>query len=276
MSFLSNAHTHTPYCDGKSAIADMLASARALGFFSLGFSGHAHQGFDPDYCMSEDAQRRYRSELRALADATADIRLYVGVEQDALVPHAFMAKNRADFDYILGATHYLPPETSGGAYVAVDGDAAALRACVASRYHGDVIAMAEDYYALEAEYVSREKPDVIAHFDLVRKHGLLDTAAPRYRKAVLRALERALPCGALLEVNTGGMARGGLATPYPEAFLLSAWREMGGRVTLASDCHDCRYLDFAFDKACALLRDLGYREAWALGARGALWDPVAL
>ena len=32
MSFLSNAHTHTTYCDGRSTIAEQLAAAQALGF----------------------------------------------------------------------------------------------------------------------------------------------------------------------------------------------------------------------------------------------------
>ena len=66
MIFPSNAHTHSRWCDGVDTIFDMVEAARALGFVSLGFSGHAGQGFDPAYSMAPDAQAGYFSQLRAL------------------------------------------------------------------------------------------------------------------------------------------------------------------------------------------------------------------
>ena len=69
MTFSSNAHTHSRWCDGADAIPAMVEAARALGFVSLGFSGHAWQGFDPDYSMAPDVQAGYFAELRALQAA---------------------------------------------------------------------------------------------------------------------------------------------------------------------------------------------------------------
>ena len=76
MSFLSNAHTHTDYCDGVSAIDETLAQARRLGFVSLGFSGHACLGFDPAYSMSPAAQQAYFARLRALQAQSAPPRIW--------------------------------------------------------------------------------------------------------------------------------------------------------------------------------------------------------
>ena len=109
MKFLSNAHTHTTFCDGRSTIGEQIAAAQRLGFVSLGFSGHAMQGFDWAYCMSPDAQAAYYASLRgaqaALRAAGALLTLHVGLEQDALVPDDSKAQNRRVYDYLIGSTH---------------------------------------------------------------------------------------------------------------------------------------------------------------------------
>ena len=282
MNFLSNAHTHTPYCDGRSTIAEQVAAARSLGFVSLGFSGHAMQGFDWKYCMSVEGQRAYALELRALQRESAENgllpKLYVGLEEDSLVPAAEKAKNRAEFDYRIGSTHYFP-ETLHGEWVAVDGSPELLKRCVAERFGGDALAMAEAYYTLHGATVERDRPDVIGHFDLVRKYAQqlgLDTGSAGYRSAALDALTQARRGCALLEVNTGGIARGYETTPFPAGFLLDAWREMGGEVTLTSDCHDARYLDCAFAETVVMLKSRGFTHALRLGTGNALWEEVAL
>lgn len=73
-------------------------------------------------------------------------------------------------------------------------------------------------------------------------------------------------------MNTGAIARGYRDDPYPTAELLGAWREMGGRTTITSDCHDAAKLDCAFDRAAELLRRTGYRTVLRLGTGGELWQ----
>lgn len=282
MMFLSNAHTHTTYCDGRSTVAEQLASARRLGFVSLGFSGHAMQGFDWKYCMSGEAQAAYFAELRALqaelAQSGHSPKLYVGLEQDALVPASEKQKNREQCDYVIGSTHYFP-EPLDGAWVAVDGDPELLSRCVRERFGGDPLKMAEMYYQLHGESIAKDKPDIIGHFDLVRKYAGrlgLDLNSPAYRRAALTALEAARAGCDLLEVNTGNIARGYEQLPYPAGFILDAWREMDGRVTLTSDCHEAGKLDCAFEPALTLIQAHGFRAVWRLGAGDALWEAVEL
>lgn len=282
MKFLSNAHTHTTYCDGKSTIREQIAAAQRLGFVSLGFSGHAMQGFDWAYCMSPEAQAAYYAELRreqaALAAAGAAPVLYVGLEQDALVPDAQKAKNRADYDYLIGSTHYFP-EPLDGAWVAVDGSPELLLRCIREQFHGDAQAMAAAYYALHGAYLQKDKPAIIGHFDLVRKYAGqigLDTNAPAYRRAALDALAKARQGCDVLEVNTGNIARGYDTQPYPAPFLLDAWRDMHGEVTLTSDCHDAAQMDCAFAETMAMLKAQGFKRVLRLGSGSALWDAVTL
>ena len=279
MTFVSNAHTHSRWCDGLDAIPDMVEAARALGFVSLGFSSHARQGFDPAYSMAPDAQAGYFAELRALQGEPGLPRLWAGLELDALAHPDCRREAFAHADYVIGSAHYLC-ESYGGAPVAVDGDPALLRRYVDETYHGDGLAMARAYFAIEEEALLRDRPQIIGHFDLLRKYAarlsLFDEADPAYRRLALSALEQAFPCGGVLEINTGGMARGYMTTPYPTLELLCAWRELGGSITLTSDCHDRRYLAHAFPQAVALARQAGFRTALRLGAGTKLWEETTL
>lgn len=279
MTFVSNAHTHSRWCDGLDAIPDMVEAARALGFVSLGFSSHARQGFDPAYSMAPDAQAGYFAELRALQGEPGLPRLWAGLELDALAHPDCRREAFAHADYVIGSAHYLC-ESYGGAPVAVDGDPVLLRRYVDEVYHGDGLAMARDFFAIEVNALLRDRPQIIGHFDLLRKYAarlsLFDEADPAYRRLALSALEQAFPCGGVLEINTGGMARGYMTTPYPTLELLCAWRELGGSITLTSDCHDRRYLAHAFPQAVALARQAGFRTALRLGAGTKLWEETTL
>lgn len=279
MTFPSNAHTHSTYCDGKSPLRDMIAAAKALGFVSLGFSGHAAQGFDFAYSMSQKNQNAYFQELRILQAAAELPRLWAGLELDVL---ATLADRRAAFaqaDYVIGSAHYLCREWQGES-VAVDGDPELLKRYVNEAFDGDGLAMARAYFDILAEGLLRDRPAIIGHFDLVRKYAatfkLFDETSPAYRTLALDTLERICPCGGVLEVNTGGMARGYLTTPYPTLELLGAWRELGGQITLTSDCHDARYLAYEFDSALQLVRQAGHRTVLRLGTGMDLWEEETL
>lgn len=279
MKFLSNAHTHTTYCDGKNTAREMLKAARQCHFLSLGFSGHADQGFDFGYSMGGGRQESYLRELRALQaelkEKQEQPRLWVGLEQDALVPLAQKLQNRERFDYILGSTHYLSADFYGQP-VAVDGDVGVLMAYVEEVYAGDMLAMAQAYFDAHVNMLRVDRPDVIGHFDLVRKHAstlhLRGSAA--YPQMALAALESAYAIGGVLEVNTGGMARGYMREPFPSKELLLAWREMGGAVTLTSDCHDAALLDYGFENMLSQLKEWGYKAVLRLGTGEALWEAV--
>ena len=104
MRFLSNAHTHSTFCDGKNPPEEMIRAAEKLGFVSLGFSGHASQGFDLEYSMTAETQRAYFETVRALGSA-AKLCVWAGLEQDTFAPDALKAENRRAADYVIGSAH---------------------------------------------------------------------------------------------------------------------------------------------------------------------------
>ena len=282
MSFDSNAHTHTQYCDGKNTAEEMIEAAKRLGFVSLGFSGHARQGFDAPYSMEGENQQLYLEELRCrqkrqLASGTGP-RLWVGIEQDTMVEPAQKAQNLQDFDYIVGSSHYICSDFHGSP-VSADGNLEPLRAYLKEVHRGDMLALVKEYFDVHTTMLLAERPDIIGHFDLIRKHavrqGFFDPEGTAYRKLALAALNNleGLPKSkSIMEVNTGGMTSGFLREPYPTWELLAVWREMGGQVTLTSDCHDEKWLDYAFEETLAKLKKLGYRQILRLGTGQSLWD----
>ena len=280
MRFRSNAHTHSTYCDGKSTVTEMIEKAKELGFTSLGFSGHGEQGFDSAYAMDDGREIAYLNELRALQQQTGRLRIWAGVEEDILAPETVKARHRKQMDYVLASSHYVhapegSPARMDGEWVAIDGSSAQMRQYVDRFMDGDGLAMVRHYYDTFCTALRAQRVDVIGHFDLIRKNavkaGLFDENDPAYRRIALDALESIRGVG-VLEVNTGAMARGYMETPYPTLVLLGAWREMGGEVTITSDCHRAEHLDFGFDTAMKLLCRAGYRRVLRLGSGSELWQ----
>lgn len=273
MKTLSSAHVHTTYCDGKTPAADMAKAAYEKGFVSLGFSSHGAQTFDSGYCIAPEREKDYQAEILALKKEYEDqMPIYLGVERDVL-----SCSKPEDYDYIIASVHYfLLPD---GHHDPIDASPERLRHYVDACCGGDGLEMAKRYFRLVRDYALSFRPAVIGHYDLIRKNNatlhLYDEESSAYRRLALDALKPLAETGALLEVNTGAMARGYLPSPYPAPFLLKEWRAWGGQVIVASDCHDARFLDAYYDEAEALLRSLGYDHAVRLG-RKALWEAYSL
>ena len=271
-TLLSNCHTHTQFCDGKSTMEEMVLSALQKGFVSLGFTPHARQNFDPEFSMSPENENAYLQEFSRLNLLYHDrIRLYMGVERDLYA----MADCR-EYDYIIGSMHYLP---SACGLIAVDSEKEKVLHLLQAEYHSDPLLLAQAYFRSLSAMATATRPTVIGHFDLFLKYlrGLIDTSSPAYCDMVNEALEAILDSGAILEVNTGGMARSGQPLPYPELHVLRRWRELGGNVTVSSDCHRAGYLDAYFSQMPDYLHAAGFSRTLILNPRsGTLFEEIEI
>ncbi len=270
---LSNCHTHTTYCDGMSTMREMTEAAVNLHFDSLGFSGHAPQYFDPPYCMSPANEKLYREECVLLRKEYGDrIRIWLGTERDF-----YSCTDPDRYDYYIASVHYLPHH---GAMIAVDGSADDLKLLLKERYGGNGLKLTRDYYEHVAVYAMTRRPPIIGHLDLIKKNnqylGLFDEGSSDYRGLVLETLSFIRASGAMLEVNTGGMAKGYLKDPYPSSWILEEWRKMGGEVIISSDCHDKAKLDYAFDRIPEDLLKLGFFSVKILGSGSELFVTQSL
>lgn len=261
----TNYHTHTTYCDGANTPREMVEAALARGFYALGFSGHAHEPIET-YAMTPEAMARYCKEIRALqAEYAGQIALYLGYEIDSFGP-----VSREGLDYCIGSVHYVLAED--GRHYCVDNTPEMLQAAVADGFSGDSGAFVQAYYREVMRNVSGQRPDIVGHFDLPTKLNaggrFFDEGSKAYKEAAFEALEEIVRQGCIVEVNTGGMAKGYTRVPYPALFLLERLYALGGRVMINADAHSAEHIDHAFDSAAQLLYAAGFRERVELGPGG--------
>ena len=255
---LSSAHVHTTFCDGKTTAQDMARIAYEKGFVSLGFSSHAPQVFDPAHCIAPSRESDYKKEIRRIQqEYTGRMAVYLGIERDML-----SCADPEDYDYFIASVHYfLNPD---GSYSGVDAPSEAMQKYVDEYCSGDGLEMAKRYFSLFRDYVLESKPAIIGHFDHVRYNNaalhLYDEGSSAYRMMALDSLRAMSETNALLEVNTGSVARGYMSEPYPAAFLLKEWKAWGGEVIINSDCHDAKLLDAGYTQAVEILMGLGYEH----------------
>jgi histidinol-phosphatase (PHP family) len=270
---LSSPHNHTRYVDGKNAPREMAEAACRAGFLSFGLSEHGPQRFDQEYALNPETEAAYQADVRALqAEYGNRMKVWLGIERDSYADF-----DRSAYEYTIGSNHYLP---FGEGHIAVDSTEENLRKLIGDGYDGDPYRMTRDYFERHADFITAFRPDIIGHFDLVKKMnqkcGFFDEADPRYTGPALAALERAAETNALLEINTGAIARGWRSDPYPSPLLLRRWRELGGRAIVSADCHDTSFIDCAFDLCVRMLLGAGFSEAWRLGAGNELFEPFPL
>ncbi len=248
---LTNYHTHTTYCDGKSTVEEIVLSALSLGFDAIGFSGHGYTPFDESYCMKDTAG--YLAEVRRVGEKyKKDIEVYAGVEEDAFAP-----VKREGFDYIIGSSHYF---LIGGRYYPIDLEPDTVRECI-DLYGGDAVSIAEDYYGAFCRYLNAYHPHVIGHFDLLTKFDeqtSMFLSNTEYRRIARQYATEAAKSGGIFEINTGAISRGYRTAPYPHEELLYLLKRENAGVILSSDSHSANTLDFGFEDARHLLREVGF------------------
>jgi histidinol-phosphatase (PHP family) len=79
--------------------------------------------------------------------------------------------------------------------------------------------------------------------------------------------------GCVVEVNTGGLARG-KEVLYPEPWIVEELNTRNVRMMVNTDAHAPDHLGFGYDRAFDLLRDGGYTEHWLLTDEGWRVFPV--
>jgi histidinol-phosphatase (PHP family) len=113
----------------------------------------------------------------------------------------------------------------------------------------------EEYFELETELAASGAVDVLAHADVVKKHGFRPAVEPRH---LYRAVaEAASASGTAVELNTNGLNMAA-AEIYPSPAFLAAFFEAGVPITFGSDAHVPQRVAESFDAAADLARATGY------------------
>ncbi|MBQ8590803.1 MAG: histidinol-phosphatase [Firmicutes bacterium] len=264
----ANAHTHTTYCDGKCSAEEMILGAIGKGLTCLGFSGHCYTWFDESYAMSRENTEQYRKEILELKEKyRGTIDIVLGTEWDGDARDL----DPKEYEYTLGSCHYVYGETTGR-YYTVDYTIEELQACKDEAFHGDGMAMVRAYYEAMIRMVQNRKPTIVGHLDLIRKlnagNRFFDETSEDYLQIAKEAAKVCVDSGCIIEINTGGVYRRYRNTPYPAEPILRYINDLGGKVTINSDCHDIEGIDYMFPQTLELMKRCGFRTVWQLTAEG--------
>ncbi len=261
--FFQNLHAHTTYDDGKATPREMIAASMEAGLRSIGISLHAPTRHDGRWEGHEARIRSYLAEMSALREEFAGrMEVFSGVEWDILSPI-----DLSPFEYAIGSVHYLPSPPEQPA-PCVDFSLSVTQQVLAQEYGGDADAFVEAYFAQYDAVAAQPKVKIVGHLDLPTKFDeqtqVFDPDSPRYRNAILAAMEKLVAADKIFEINTGAISRGYRTTPYPDERWLRALREMGGKITISADAHAVSAVACAYEQAEALARRCGFRQWYAL------------
>ena len=248
-------------------LEEVVESAIRAGFSIYGLSEHAPRYRAEDLFPDEsdlgvaDLVRMFEDYVDAavaLRDRHADrIEILIGFETEVLPPEDWLEKMRElrrshpEFDYMVGSVHHV-----GGASI----DMHPKRTAKVAEEAGGRSVLDRLYFDLVAEMVEKLRPEIVGHFDLIRK---FDGAGASFGVEIWKHIERALEviraAGAILDVNAAP-ARRKLGPVYPLPPLLKRAREMGIPVTLGDDSHGPGDVGVGLDACLRAIGEAGYRR----------------
>lgn len=265
----SNLHTHSIYSDGVNTLEEIVKEAISLDFVSIGFSDHSQTDFYHPSAMRKRGLGAYIRDIDRLKEKyLGQIEIYAGIEYEGRSCY----EHPEIFDYLIGDCHFVPDEN--GAFHEVDHTKESQKKDIDEFFHGEALSYAKSYFEFYYECQKKHRPDVLGHFDLLKIFGQMPQDDKRYQSLALECLHECIKLCPVVELNTGGVARGFCDTPYPSDFVLSEVLRSKGQVVLSSDCHDIQFLKFHFDEESKHLKELGFKSIVQL--RGGHFEEVAL
>ena len=241
-------HVHTRWSDGHADLPGYIDAAKASALAELGVSDHlalTPDGRTPGWSMTAGDLTGYVAELRGTTTLDGLV-LRAGIEADYF-PETVSLLGRTlapfDFDYVLGSVHVV----DGFAIDSNSKDWAGL-----SRQRQDELW--SRYWLRVAEMAATGLFDIAAHLDLPKKFGFHPSRAVTTEAEA--ALDAIAAAGMAVEVNTSGW-HAPAAEAYPSPALLRAAHERRIPIVINADAHRPEHVARDFDRAAALVRELG-------------------
>lgn len=263
--YLSNYHSHSLFCDGRSTPEDFVKFALSAGFKAYGFSSHSPLPFETNWNMSAPDLPVYLEHTAYLKEKYKDrIELYISLEIDYLdetynpsIPYF----REMPLDYRIGSVHYLPvaPGMAEEYMVGIDGAYEEFEKAVKVHFGGDVKRFVKRYYESSMRMVEAGGIDIVGHMDKVYMNGhrypgfSMDEAW--YSRQVEDYLHLIAEKGLMVEINTKNLSRKQHTYPHRRFFPLI--KELNIPVMVNSDCHFPNLVNDGREEGFRLLKEYG-------------------
>jgi len=273
-----NFHTHSDFDDGRVELEEYVKEALKQDVAILGFSSHNPLPFSVDWVLKKEDYEKYCEMVRELAEKYKDkIRILLGLEMDFLSNLDSFYREGIDLsalDFLIGSIHFVNFFSDNKGW-AIDESQEDFEKGLDEIYGGNIKKVVKDYYKLIRNMLKLENPDIVAHLDLIKMNNkdekYFSEEESWYRQAVLDTLKAVAKSSSILEVNTGGIARGKTDSLYPSNWILEEAYNMRIPITLGSDAHRPEQITAKFKEAAVLLNSIGYKEVYILHKK--TWAP---
>ncbi|AEF82100.1 histidinol-phosphatase [Leadbettera azotonutricia] len=275
---LACIHTHTSFCDGEGSVEDFCQAAYEKGLQSLGFSAHApvfrKTGIKTGWNLPEENLEAYLDAVRAAKKRwEGKLPVYLGLEVDfipGLISPGDKDYKEMGLDYTIGSVHFMIPPK--GALFTVDGPIAELESGIREGFGGDTEALVNAYWDNEEALISGGGFTVLGHIDLIRKNNAKNRFFREedayYRRRIEKIAALAGQRRIVVEINTGGMNRKRIDSPYPSLPLLRLLKENQVPMVINADAHKPGDLDGHYKEACEAMLLAGYTETVLFSGSG--------
>ncbi len=272
---LTNLHTHTNYCDGKCNTEEMILSAINKNFYTIGISTHGPVTYGTDWNINVCNLEKYIEEVLFLKGKYKNkIDVFLGMELDYLPGTGFNELEISlikKLDYYIGSVHYLGSFDNGTMWT-VDYTIEELFRGINESFNGNIKLAVEAYYKSIADMAEKFQPPIIGHLDLIKKNNknniLFDESEEWYISSVEKCLDIIKNTKSIIEINTGGMARGYTKEQYPSSFILKMIKEKNIPVIINSDAHTAETINYKLNEMRDLVKSMGFKNLSCLSKSG--------
>lgn len=273
MLYKTNYHTHTTFCDGKNSPEEYIKKAIEMNMKILGFSAHSLSPFGSSWHLPVKGHHSYVTEIHRLKDMYKDtLEILCGFEADYFPPIALPDQSRFEEfspDFLIGSVHFVTGDNLDDGCFTVDGPVEEIEAGIKTVFKGNAKKAVQTYFATERDMLkSGSTFDVMGHPDIIRKQNgkmhFFDETELWYKRELIATADAIKKWGGIVEINTGGISRAGLPSPYPSPEFLALLKERNVPVMLNTDCHKTEGLCADMDKGLEEAKTAGYTELWYL------------
>lgn len=262
----TNFHTHSTLCDGTCSILAMAQTAHEHYFSMLGFSGHAPLPFPTDWNMKQDDIPRYYAAIQEARESIGQsLTILTGLEIDYI--EGIIGPNTIKYPeitYSIGSVHYINPKNSKDSndFFAVDENQNDFDMHVRAYCNGDYERAVSLYYNSLYAMISSGGFTILGHLDLIKKNNpdqaRFSETSSWYTDAVMQVVDALRDTDIIVEINTGGIARGTTQEVYPAQWILKELHSRNIPICLSADAHAPEHLYAYYDRALRAAIEAGY------------------
>ncbi|MBN1253298.1 MAG: histidinol-phosphatase [Bacteroidales bacterium] len=275
----TNYHSHTSFSDGKGEAELYAISAIEHKMYAYGYSCHSPVPFYSGWNMKFENLLAYINEIKRLKIKYQDkIKIFLGMEID-YIKNIIGINNfkHLNLDYTIGGVHFLGFFDDGSAWD-YDGGKIKYEKGLKELFNNDIKSLVKYYYEQVNNMIIDEKPDIVAHLDLIKKYNkgnfFFDENEKWYKDLVFETLNIISKSDSILEVNTRGVLKGLNEEFYPSNFVLDKCKELNIKMCINADTHNPTDVMALLPEVRNLLIDKGFKEFYIFDEKG--WEPIGI